>query len=446
MRLTSILVGIMLVAAGGRIGSASPARIPVSAAAAAIGGVDHLDTAFGDHGVARISESRSGASFSGMAIQPDGRIVAAGQYQNSLLVARYTTSGALDASFGGTGIVTATIGTGPSIGTAVVIQPDSKILVGGRGSNAMALARYSANGVPDLSFGGTGVVTTTIAPQTIATVAALALQPDGKIVAAGAWSSANGSGSALVVARYAPGGALDPSFGGGIASTNLDYGIFQRTGLALQPDGMIVVAGQSGGEIAVSRLTSGGAPDAGFGLNGTVTTSLGPNTFAYANALALQPDGKIVAAGALLVGGPPTYFALARYTSNGSLDGSFGDDGTVLTAMNGADTRASALALQPDGKIVAGGISSTLCSSVCDWRFTLARYQHDGRLDRSFGGVGSITSDVIGRLMALAIQPDGKFVVAGAIFPPPIIGQPPTALLARFVDDADAVFLPQVRR
>jgi len=138
---------------------------------------------------------------------------------------------------------------------------------------------------------------------------------------------------------------------------------------------------------------------------------------------------------------------LARYGTSGALDPSFGGTG-IVTAMigTGGSSFATSVAIQPDSKIVAGGISSTICSSVCDWRFTLARYQRDGRRDASFGGVGSITSDLIGRLAALALQPDGKFVAVGTVFPPPIIGQPATALLARFIDDADAIFLPLARR
>ncbi|HEU5101492.1 MAG TPA: hypothetical protein VFU22_20860 [Roseiflexaceae bacterium] len=441
MRRVLTVVSIIVLAVS--IGNTGAGRTLAAPAPAALTGVDHLDPDFGDHGVVRLSEPGSSVNFLDFALQPDGNIVVAGEFQNSLLVARYTPSGTLDASFGGTGIVTTTIGTSSSFATTVMIQPDSKILVGGSASDDIALARYSAAGILDTSFGGTGVVTASIRPESSDTVAALAIQPDGKIVVACSTSSTR-FGDALFVARYTSSGALDTSFSGGIASANLTYDIFQRTGMAIQPDGRIVVAGKSGSAMAVSRLTSAGARDSSFGLEGVATTDSGPDTFAYADALALQPDGKIIAAGRLLINGPPTFFALARYTSTGAPDLSFGDGGKVLTAMNTGDNQASALALLPDGKIVAGGMSSTFCTSVCDWRFALARYQPDGRLDRSLGGAGSITSDLFGRLAAVAIQPDGKFVAVGATIS--IFGQPTVALLARFVDDADAIFLPLARR
>ena len=172
-------------------------------------------------------------------------------------------------------------------------------------------------------------------------------------------------------------------------------------GLLLLPVGVIA---QGAGDL-----------DTSFGVGGKVITDfVGEEN---ANAVALQPDGKIVVAGRA---GDPSIgsgnFALARYHPNGSLDTTFGGDGRVITDFV-SHSAAFAVALQPDGKIVAAGYAFDPSETPTGLRhgFALARYQPDGTLDTTFGEDGRVITDVRNAavIYAVALQPDGKIVVAG---------------------------------
>jgi len=192
----------------------------------------------------------------------------------------------------------------------------------------------------------------------------------------------------------------------------------------------------------VHAQTRSGTLDASFGTGGKVTTTFAGGS--GAGAVAVQPDGKLVAAGAAAVNGQVD-FALARYNSDGTLDTSFGSAGRVTTDSGGRYERATALALQPDGKIVvAGGSAGDLFND-----FAVARYNNDGRLDTSFGGGKVITKfensadgiapgEVSAQAYSVAVQPDGKIVVAGEAN---IEGEEDFALV-RYNDDGtlDATF------
>lgn len=173
--------------------------------------------------------------------------------------------------------------------------------------------------------------------------------------------------------------------------------------VAVQFDGKVVMAGGNRGNFALARYNSDGSPDIDFGRGGKVATDFG--AFDYALAVAVQADGKIVAAGDS--GGD---FALARYLSDGSLDDTFGSGGKVISDIGGYD-QVRAIALQADGKIVAAGGSS----GADDNRFGLARYNGDGSSDHAFGKEGMVTIGSNGDLWAhsVAIQADGKIVAAG---------------------------------
>ena len=216
-------------------------------------------------------------------------------------------------------------------------------------------------------------------------------------------------------------GELDTSFGGG--------GIFlygtagdQATDLAIQPDGKIVLAGVSTGDLnahiwptvpndfAVIRLNADGTLDASFGTNGKVTTDFGGSSdIAY--AVVLQPAGKVIAAG-ISTAGDTRYFALARYHSDGTLDASFDGDGKLTTEFGGSNNSGvQSLFLQSDGKIVAAGTVNT-----GNWNFVVVRYNSDGTLDTTFDGDGMTITDIIGRVdgaSAVLVQPDGKIVAGG---------------------------------
>jgi len=382
-----------------------------------------LDPSFGVGGKVTTSIGAY-ADASTLVLEPDGKLVAAGASSNgsrfAFALARYNSTGTLDPAFGSNGKVTTEIGIGAGA-YAVLLEPDGKLVAAGSSSDdsslTFALARYKPDGSLDPTFGSDGKVTTAIGDS--AAVHALALQPDGKLVAAGL--SANAGRLVFALARYNPDGSLDTSFNGtGTVTTAIGAsGNDVASALVLQPDGKLVAAGTSysGTSIssepvffALARYNANGSLDTSFNRTGKVTTAIG--SFNDASALALQPDGKLVAAGTSWGSSENSDFALARYNPNGTLDTSFNGTGKVTTAIGPANT-ARALAAQPDGKLVAAGSSSNGFETV----FALARYNLDGSLDTSFNGTGEVTTTISpsrdDNASALVPQPDGKIVAAG---------------------------------
>jgi uncharacterized delta-60 repeat protein len=266
----------------------------------------------------------------------------------------------------------------------------------------------------DPRFGGDGKVTTNFGSGE--EVRDAAIQADGEIVVAGCASSA------LAVARYATDGALDPSFGGdGRVTTDLTRrGGDCALGVAVQADGKIVAAGHSGfggpnGRFALVRYLPDGKLDSTFGDDGLVTTDFTPYADA-ASSIVIQGDGRIVAAGQSGVFGTNTMFAAARYNPDGTLDPTFSADGKVMTDFTAGDDGANAVAIQPDGKIVVAGGAGTEGQSPSTG-FALARYSPDGTLDPAFGEGGQFTNlTTAGRGAAIsdiAILTSGGILAAG---------------------------------
>jgi uncharacterized delta-60 repeat protein len=277
-----------------------------------------LDPSFGRNGKVLTRDGQAGA----VAIQADGKIVAAGYRGNGFALTRFTARGRLDRSFGSGGsVVTGVRSGGDAYASALAIQSDGKLVVAGpTGVQTSALVRYSSTGRLDPSFGKGGrVIVRVVNPSAVVT------QSDGKIVVV--------TGSALL--RYRGDGSLDPTFGvGGKAATDPGFG----AALAIQADGKLVVAGTGEGRcncedarvFMIARWTSDGSPDLSFGRGGKVTTAF--RAGATADGVVVVGAGKIVASGT--VGGKD--FALARYTSSGKLDGSFGKGGKVVTDFSSA--------------------------------------------------------------------------------------------------------------
>jgi uncharacterized delta-60 repeat protein len=328
----------------------------------------------------------------------------------------HATLGSLDPSFGTGGKVTTKLGSNNDYGNDLIRQPDGKLVVAGSSVNGFtlgdfALARYNPNGSLDTSFNGTGKVTTAIGPSWDS-ANALVRQPDGKLVAAG--DTDNGSNFDLALARYNPNGSLDTSFNGtGKVTTAIGSNDEHAYALALQPDGKLVVAGRSyngtNDDLALARYNPNGSLDTSFNGTGKVTTAIGSADDA-AHALAVQPDGKLVAAGDTRINGQ-LVVALARYNPNGSLDTSFNGTGKVTTAIGGSSA-AHALVLRSDGKLVIAGTGT----NGSQFLFALARYNPNGSLDTSFNGTGKVTT-AIGSIQdvaeGLVLQPDGKMAAAG---------------------------------
>jgi uncharacterized delta-60 repeat protein len=247
-------------------------------------------------------------------------------------------------------------------------------------------------------------------------IRALVVQPDGKLVAAGR-ATINDSND-FAVARYHPDGNLDTSFGvDGKITTTFGTGYERGLAMVLQPDGKIVVAGAVyvddpnviSPDFGLARFNPDGSLDATFGVGGKVTTDFGG--FDQIRALLLLPDGKILAAGPATPSGNLD-FGLARYNPDGSLDTTFGNNGLVSTDFGSLD-RAYALLLQPDGQIVAAGASTFRGREVS----AMARYHPDGRLDPGFGNGGKAIAD-FGRssqIRVLLFDPDEGKIIAGGI-------------------------------
>jgi uncharacterized delta-60 repeat protein len=234
-------------------------------------------------------------------------------------------------------------------------------------------------------------------------VFALALQPDGRIVTAG--RAERGAGNDFALLRHLPDGRLDRSFGsGGLVVTDLGVTSDDSvSALALQLDGRIVVAGNSGDRPVLARYLPDGRHDPSFGREGSLIVGAG---LISAWALALGNDGRIVIGGQGGVLGGPYDFAVARYLPDGALDTSFDGDGVVTTDLGSTGERAAAVAVQPDGTVVAAGSSGA--------SFAVVRYRPDGRPDPAFGAGGVVTAGPdIGAGQALVGEPDGRLVVAG---------------------------------
>jgi uncharacterized delta-60 repeat protein len=385
-----------------------------------LGAIGGLDPTFSGDGKVRTDFAAGPDVAVGVAVQPaDGRIVAAGWTVSSggrFALTRYGPGGGLDSSFGAGGkVATNFTGRFDAAFDVAVRAADGKIVAVGRAAGVggrFAVARYTSNGSLDPTFGGEGKVTTNFSAGDDFAFG-VAVQPDGKIVAIG---RAGGLGGRFAAARYRDNGSLDPGFGGdGKTTTNFTRGDDRADLLAVQADGRIVAAGTAGysggnARFALVRYRADGRLDPSFGGDGRVTTNFAPG-FDGAFAVAVQPaDQKIVAAGQ--VGG---MLGLARYRTGGGLDPSFGGgDGKVTTNFTRGLDYADDVELDTGGRIVAGGSANFFGS---DPRFAVARYEADGSLDPSFGGDGRVmTNFTSGRdwAFALALQPaDGRIVAAG---------------------------------
>jgi uncharacterized delta-60 repeat protein len=347
-----------------------------------------LDATFGTGG--RVVTQFAGVSAypQSIAVQTDGKILVAGLASDlrfqfiTVAVARYDPDGSLDSSFGSGGreILSPELAFGSAVG--LVVQPDGKIVIAGDASSSLSLARLNGDGSLDTSFGSGGVATTDFAPIIGALdggTAGLALQPDGKIVAVG------GDGQDFALVRYNPDGTVDTGFGaGGLVLTHFPgYASAGIAGVAIQPDGEIVAAGTVGmaypeaspGDFALARYNPDGSLDTSFGNRGVVTTDLGQDD--WINSVVLQSDGRIVVGGGtsddFTADPSTTLFALARYNPDGSLDQGYGDGGIATAGFaDGTYAEIRSLVLQPDNQVVAAGMA--ISDQGTQWDFGLARF------------------------------------------------------------------------
>jgi uncharacterized delta-60 repeat protein len=316
------------------------------------------------------------------------------------------SAGDLDPTFGGDGRVTTNFTNGFDNAAGVTISTNGRIVVAGSADERFALARYRSDGTLDPTFEAGGKVTTPFRGS--AGGNAVAVQADGKIVVAGGTA---GSGGKFALARYEPDGRLDRTFGGdGKVTTNFTNQNDQANAVAIQADGRIVAVGRAFFTFALARYRPDGTLDRTFGGDGKVTTHF-PSGDGPAFGVATQDDGKIVAAGELDFFG----FALARYNPNGTLDRTFSGDGRVTTIPGEGEGSATSVAIQPDGKIVAAGTTDNPHEGGDTFgpgKFALIRYKPNGRLDRTFGGDGKVKTKFRGGGQAYAVAIRGRKIVA----------------------------------
>jgi uncharacterized delta-60 repeat protein len=334
--------------------------------------------------------------------------------------------GDLDLTFDTDGIVKTGIRV-DSRAKAVVVQNDGKVIAAGYsssgGNNDFALARYNVNGSLDSSFDNDGKVTTPVRENS--EITSMALQSDGKIVVAG-YSYDTFNVNSFGLARYNIDGSLDTSFDtDGKVTTSMGEQSSGAEAINIQSDGKIVVAGYSTNNLnasafALARYNIDGSLDTSFDTDGKVTTDIGGSND-KALSLAIQSDGKILAGGYSLnqTGGRnDNDFALVRYNTNGSLDTTFDTDGKVTTEIGTNNDSANTIAIQSDGKIVAAGYSDNVNNFYSD--FAIVRYNANGSLDTSFDTDGKVISqfeaDDGSEAFSIFIQNDQKLVVAGNSF------------------------------
>jgi len=327
-------------------------------------------------------------------------------------------NGSLDLSFDNDGKVTTHAASKEAEAQSIVLQKDGKIIVAGyRGApeNDMVLVRYNENGSLDKSFDTDGIVTTAISGSNVRAYS-VALQKDGKILAAG--SSSIGVTEVMILVRYNINGSLDTSFNHtGILTSAIGAVFTEVYAIAIQKDGKIVVTGGVSNDaidfnIAVIRFNSDGTLDNTFDVDGIVVTDLG-SLYDFANSLVIQDDGKIVVTAYNKTQATRGLMVIVRYNSDGSLDNTFDQDGKLYTIIVNSSARTNSMVLQSDQKLVLGAATD----NGNGLGYVLARYNTDGSVDTTFDIDGYVFSSSFGSFIELAytvaLQSDEKILVTG---------------------------------
>ncbi len=386
-----------------------------------------LDTTFGTGGKVTTDFNGSDDFSNSIVLQSDGKIILGGRTNNGtnedFALARYNSDGSLDTTFGTGGKVTTDFNVNDDFSNSIALQSDGKIILVGFTVNNnidytinFALARYNSDGSLDTTFGTGGKVTTDFnSLLNLNFCYNIKLQSDGKIILGGYTfdSSIN-----FALARYNLDGSLDTTFGtGGKVTTDFNSSEDISSSIALQSDGKIILGGytytlnnDNDVDFALVRYNSDGSLDTTFGTGGKVTTDFNGNDN-FSNSIALQSDGKIILGG-ISSNSTNDDFALARYNSDGSLDTTFGTGGKVTTDFNSSNDASFSIVLQSDGKIILGGISNNSTNDD----FALAKYNSDGSLDTTFGTGGKVTTDFNSgndASFSIILQSDGKIILGG---------------------------------
>lgn len=350
-----------------------------------------LDTGFGSGGKVISIQNVSQAAQS-VKIKPDGKILVAGGNRDFILLG-YKPNGALDNTFGINGMVATHFISAPEVARTMEILEDGKIIVAGDLTIAdqtfTGLARFYPNGTLDESFGNSGKTKITFS-QLNSRIEALKIKQNGKLIAVGFVQPSGGAPTDYALLQCGPDGLQDKTFGvGGQVIGFVDGEKAEFRSIAVQRDQKLVVSGFTNGandaDFALARYHLNGNLDTSFGMNGKVVSNFGNQDLA--NAVAILPDDKILAAGILRTSINNSDILLARYHSNGILDSTFGQYGKVITDINVTNDHLTSIAIQQDHKILAGGSTNATGQSAL-----LLRYLPNGILDHSFGQSGKIIS------------------------------------------------------
>ncbi len=390
-----------------------------------------LDSSFGANGAAIIANITANA----LVVTTDDKLLVAGADSKGVIVTRYNKDGNIDPIFcvNGTDHIGNVPGYTGCYATCILLQPDGKMVIGGAAtdttqnvyttthSNYLTM-RLMPNGTLDTSFNKTGLVITDVY-RLQDHIIALALQPDGKIITCGvSVDPIYGSSALTILIRYNGDGSLDTTFGNmGKLNAYPGSGATYPTGNAmfLQPDGNIVVGGTEQDEadfyVLLMRFNTNGTFDVSFGSRGVVKERLAYWSdgdypcYSGVNAMQLLPDGKILAVGSTYGVDTSLDFALVKYNADGTRDTTFGNDGIIKTNIGDGDI-ASCIAIEPDGKIVVAGRAEKPENMQA-----IARYNPDGTPDGTFGKGGEVIK-LIGTqntMNSIQIQSSGKIVLAG---------------------------------
>ena len=418
-----------------------------------------------------------------VALQPDGKVVVGGnchQGTDAFCAARYLPNGSLDPSFGNGGIVVNSFpGTDPAFtytgASGIAVQSDGKILQTGSCDFVFVTAvvkaakfcaiRYLANGTIDVGFSSAGRLMVDVVPPPLPLPAgylgsapsAVIVQPDGKIVMAGTCNDAVTAKQKFCVLRLTTSGTPDAQFGsagdGKLVTTvfSFAYKTMRATSMALQPDGKLVIAGDCESDLVAPTIrgfcsirvhggnapgAQGGTVDTTYGSGGAAVVTVGP-TSDFATGVALQADGKVVIGGwCRRIGNALTDMCAARLTASGMPDPSFGINGAVvLTTTTGELERATAVAVQWDGKIVLSGS----CTNDQVPQFCVKRLYDNGTRDTSFNGNGTVRTGISAYNVAtrddgkaMTLQPDGKILVVGSCYDGSNANNPAVFCAARY--------------
>jgi uncharacterized delta-60 repeat protein len=352
------------------------------------------DKSFSGDGVVTIDIFGGYDEALGIVRQADGKLVVAGFGRNpatgleDFALARVNSDGTLDTTFGGDGVVTTDFFAGNDRAMGLVIQPDGKLVAGGYARDPatdldFALARYDSGGSLDITFDGDGKATTDFTGSADA-IQRMTTQPDGKFVAVGVTLNTYLGNQDFAIARYNTNGSLDAGFAtygkAGVASTDFLGNADSALSVLVAPDGKILAGGlvfnpqNNSYDMGLARYNADGNLDTSFGTYGKpgLVTVDYFRLYDQILALALQPDGKIFAAGHAKHPQRSFEFALARFNADGTRDATFGYGGVVTTDFSGGPDGIHGLVLRTDGKAVVTGDSYNPRTGGDD--FALARY------------------------------------------------------------------------